>query len=41
LRASLRQRLRDSPLTDELRFARDMEAAMRRLWRDWCGRRIA
>jgi protein O-GlcNAc transferase len=40
LRASLRQRLRDSPLMDEARFARDVEAAYRGAWRAWCGARI-
>ncbi|HEV8097485.1 MAG TPA: tetratricopeptide repeat protein [Burkholderiales bacterium] len=37
LRASLRRRMRESPLMDELRFTRDLEALYRTLWRDWCG----
>jgi predicted O-linked N-acetylglucosamine transferase (SPINDLY family) len=37
LRGSLRQRLRASPLMDEARFARDVEAAYRQAWRAWCG----
>lgn len=41
LRATLRARLRDSPLMDEARFARDMEAAFRAMWRAWCERRLA
>ena len=37
LRASLRRRMRESPLMDELRFTRDLEALYRTMWRDWCG----
>ena len=36
LRGSLRRRLSDSPLMDEARFARDMEAVYRAMWHDWC-----
>ena len=36
LRASLRKRMRESPLMDEVGFARDLEAAYRTLWRRWC-----
>jgi predicted O-linked N-acetylglucosamine transferase (SPINDLY family) len=36
LRATLRQRLEASPLMDAPRFARNMEAAYRRMWREWC-----
>jgi len=36
LRTSLRQRLRESPMMDEPRFVRDVEAAYRRMWRTWC-----
>jgi len=36
LRATLRSRMRASPLMDEPRFARDMEDAYRRMWRTWC-----
>ncbi len=36
LRAKLRGRLSDSPLTDATRFARNLEAAYRQLWRDYC-----
>jgi predicted O-linked N-acetylglucosamine transferase (SPINDLY family) len=37
LRRSLRGRMRESPLMDEQRFTRDLEAAYRRMWRAWCG----
>lgn len=36
LRATLRPRLKASPLMDALRFARNIEAAYRKMWRDWC-----
>jgi predicted O-linked N-acetylglucosamine transferase (SPINDLY family) len=39
LRASLRERMRASPLMDEKGFARDLESAFRGLWREWCENR--
>jgi predicted O-linked N-acetylglucosamine transferase (SPINDLY family) len=36
LRASLRQRMEQSPLMDAPRFARSIEAAYRQIWRAWC-----
>lgn len=36
LRASLRERLRCSPLMDAPRLARELDAAYRTMWRDWC-----
>lgn len=41
LRAGMRERLRRSPLTDAPRFTRHLEAAYRRMWRDWCATRAA
>jgi len=35
LRATLRRRMEQSPLTDEVRFARHVEAAYRALWQRW------
>jgi predicted O-linked N-acetylglucosamine transferase (SPINDLY family) len=39
LRATLRSRLQNSPLTDIAAFARDIESAYRGLWQAWCSRR--
>lgn len=36
LRSSLRSRFRESPLGDGPRFARNFEAALRQMWRQWC-----
>jgi protein O-GlcNAc transferase len=36
LRASLRQRLQESPLMDAPRFAANVEAAYRWMWQRWC-----
>ena len=38
IRAGLRQRMASSPLTDATGFARDMEAAYRKMWQGWCER---
>jgi predicted O-linked N-acetylglucosamine transferase (SPINDLY family) len=40
LRSPLRERMRASPLMDEPRFARDMEALYRQMWRSWCAAAI-
>jgi len=39
LRRTLRSRMRESPMMDEVRFARDIEAAYRRMWTAWCENR--
>jgi len=36
LRRSLRSRMLGSPLMDRKQFARDVEAAYRRMWQSWC-----
>jgi protein O-GlcNAc transferase len=36
LRRTLRQRMESSPLMDARRFARNIEAAYRKMWRNWC-----
>jgi len=36
LRRTLRARMSASPLMDAPRFARDIEAAYRRMWQNWC-----
>jgi protein O-GlcNAc transferase len=41
LRASLRDRLRASPLMDGPRFARAVEAAYLEMWRRWCSKQAA
>jgi protein O-GlcNAc transferase len=36
LRSTLRRRMEASPLMDAPKFARDIEAAYRGMWREWC-----
>ncbi len=40
LRASLRERLRTSPLTNSERFTRNLESAYREMWQRWCAARL-
>lgn len=37
LRSTLRQQMADSPLMNTPRFARNIEAVYRQMWRRWCG----
>jgi predicted O-linked N-acetylglucosamine transferase (SPINDLY family) len=39
-RSTLREQLKSSPLMDGKRFAADIEAAYRELWRQWCGKPV-
>jgi protein O-GlcNAc transferase len=36
LRSTLRERMRQSALMDPVRFTRNVEAAYRQMWRNWC-----
>jgi predicted O-linked N-acetylglucosamine transferase (SPINDLY family) len=36
LRRTLRHRMLESPLTNAMRFARDVETAWREIWKDYC-----
>lgn len=36
LRSTLRERVLESPLCDAPQFTRDLEAAFRRIWEEWC-----
>jgi predicted O-linked N-acetylglucosamine transferase (SPINDLY family) len=36
MRAGLRERMRQSPLCDGVRLAREVEAAYRGMWKNWC-----
>ena len=41
LRAGLRRRVQNSPVMNEEKAARDLEAAYRHVWRNWCEGRDA
>ncbi|MGH7436796.1 MAG: tetratricopeptide repeat protein, partial [Polyangiaceae bacterium] len=41
IRGSLRTRMAASPLMDEPRFVRELEAAFRAAWRAWCSSRVS
>jgi predicted O-linked N-acetylglucosamine transferase (SPINDLY family) len=41
LRATLRDRMRASPLMNAPRFARNVEAAYRKMWQRWCAKQSA
>jgi predicted O-linked N-acetylglucosamine transferase (SPINDLY family) len=38
LRSTLRRRMEQSPMMDAPKFARNIEAAYRRMWHTWCQR---
>ena len=38
LRHQLRDRMQSSPITDAKAYAKNIEAAYRDVWREWCGR---
>jgi predicted O-linked N-acetylglucosamine transferase (SPINDLY family) len=38
LRANLRERMRESIITDGPRFTRQLEQTYREIWKDWCGK---
>ncbi|MCD8493835.1 MAG: hypothetical protein LRY36_01720 [Alphaproteobacteria bacterium] len=40
LRAGLREQVRQSPLCDGPRFARNFEKALRFMWKDWCDEKV-
>jgi predicted O-linked N-acetylglucosamine transferase (SPINDLY family) len=40
LRMSLRDRMKQSPLMDEPRFVKNLEAAYREIWQDWLAGRV-
>jgi predicted O-linked N-acetylglucosamine transferase (SPINDLY family) len=39
MRASLRERMRASPLCDGKTFTARLEKAYRTMWREWCGKK--
>jgi protein O-GlcNAc transferase len=39
LRSALRVQVKASPLCDAPRFGRNLGAALRTVWQDWCARR--
>ncbi|MEO8103645.1 MAG: tetratricopeptide repeat protein [Betaproteobacteria bacterium] len=41
LRATLRERMRASPIMDLAGFSRDLDALLRQAWRAWCEQRVA
>jgi len=41
LRSGLRERMRNSPLLDASRFARNVEQAYREMWRAWCAKQCS
>ena len=41
LRFTMRERMFNSPLMDAKRFARDVEAAFREMWKRWCAGNVS
>ena len=41
IKRTLRQRMQNSPLCDQVGFTRKFEAALREMWQSWCEKKSA